>query len=121
MARFKAPQRRQQILDVATKVFAKYGYDGATTALIARAAKVSEPILYRHFKNKQDLFTAITREMSQKTLEHWASATQGLTDPADKIRAIAQAFPDHMMQLANAYRVIHNALTTTRDRKVLAV
>ena len=38
---------------------------GELTAAIAEAAKVTEPILYRHFKSKQELFIAIARAMSQ--------------------------------------------------------
>jgi len=121
MARLKAPQRRQQLLDVATKLFAKYGYDATTTAAIADAAGISEPILYRHFKNKQDLFIAITREMSKKTLEHWQELIAGIDDPAEQLRAVAREFPSHIRQLSDAYRVLHNGLTTSHDRKVLAV
>jgi hypothetical protein len=33
--RLKAPQRRQQLIEVATKLFAEYGYDATTTASIA--------------------------------------------------------------------------------------
>jgi len=39
-------------------VFAGGSYSGATTAEIAREAGVSEPILYRHFASKRDLYLA---------------------------------------------------------------
>ena len=42
-------------MDVATKLFARNGYEATTTAAIAEAAGVTEPILYRHFEGKQDL------------------------------------------------------------------
>ncbi len=121
MPRLKAPQRKEQLVAVATRVFAKYGYDATTTAAIADAAGVTEPILYRHFGSKQELFTAITREVSQRTLRHWHELIADIDDPAQQLRAIANQFTDHLHQLADAYRVLHNALTTSRDRKVLAV
>src|SRR5678816_4577194 len=68
MPRLKAAQRREQLIDVATKLFAKTGYEATTTAAIAEAAGVTEPILYRHFKSKQELFVAIVREMSDQTM-----------------------------------------------------
>ena len=43
-------------IDVATKQFAKHGFDAATTASIAKAAGVTEPILYRHFDSKRALY-----------------------------------------------------------------
>jgi AcrR family transcriptional regulator len=67
MPRLKAPQRREQLIEVATKLFARKGYEATTTAAIAEAAGVTEPILYRHFKSKQELFIAIVREMSDQT------------------------------------------------------
>ena len=121
MRRLKAPERRQQLIDVATKLFADYGYDATTTAAIAQAAGVSEPILYRHFKNKQDLFIAITREVSAKTLGHWQQLIGHIDDPAEQLRTIAREFPSHVRTLSDAYHVLHNGLTTSHDRRVLAV
>src|SRR5687768_7683292 len=53
MPRLKAAQRREQLISVATRLFAERGYEATTTAAIAEAAGVTEPILYRHFHNKQ--------------------------------------------------------------------
>src|SRR6185295_2177520 len=119
--RLKAPQRREQLISVATKLFAERGYEATTTAAIAEAAGVTEPILYRHFQNKQDLFVAIVREMSDLTMRHWRDLTAGIEDPAEAIRRIAHQFPRHVGQLSDAYHVIHGALSTSRDRQVLKV
>ena len=121
MRRLKAPQRREQLIDVATKLFAKWGYDATTTAAIAEAAGVTEPILYRHFDSKQELFVAIVRSVSEQTMNHWKEIIGGVSDPAEQIRRIAEEFPEHIRQLADAYHVIHGALATSRDKKVLAV
>jgi AcrR family transcriptional regulator len=121
MSRLKAPQRRQQLIAVATKQFAKYGYDAATTAAIAKAAHVTEPILYRHFGSKEELFVAIIRDVSTRTLEHWRELIDSTDNPAEQLREIARQFPAHLKELGDAYRVVHNALTTNRDRKVISV
>jgi AcrR family transcriptional regulator len=121
MRRLKAPQRREQLIEVATKLFAKSGYDATTTAAIAEAAGVTEPILYRHFDSKQELFVAIVRNVSELTMAHWREIIGEVTDPAEKIRRIAEEFPEHVRHLADAYHVIHGALATSRDRKVAAV
>ena len=121
MPRLKAPQRREQLIAVATKQFAKYGYDATTTDTIATAAGVTEPILYRHFGSKQELFVAITRSVSEQTIRHWHELIADVDGPAEQLRQIAHQFPAHLKRSADAYRVIHNALTTSRDRRVLAV
>jgi AcrR family transcriptional regulator len=56
--RLPAAERRQAIVDAALRVFVGRSYSGATTAEIAREAGVSEPILYRHFGSKRELYLA---------------------------------------------------------------
>src|SRR5436305_10430528 len=114
MARLKAPQRREQLIEVATKLFAKHGYEATTTAAIAKAAGVTEPILYRHFKSKQDLFIAIVRSVSDSTLAHWHEVTRDVTDPAERIKRVAGGMPEHFKKLEDQYHVLHGALATSR-------
>jgi len=71
VARLPANQRRAQLLDTAAEVFAVRGYSGATTAELAEAAGVSEPIIYRHFKSKKDLFIALVEQTGQETIQAW--------------------------------------------------
>jgi len=56
--RLPAAERRRAIVRAALRVFSSTSYAGATTAEIAREAAVSEPVLYRHFASKRDLWTA---------------------------------------------------------------
>lgn len=56
--RLPAAERRQAIVGAALRVFACGSYSGATTAEIAREAGISEPILYRHFDSKRELYLA---------------------------------------------------------------
>lgn len=52
-------ERRLQILQVAMRLFSERGFSGTTTKEIAAAAGVSEAIIFRHFANKDELYTAI--------------------------------------------------------------
>ncbi|HET6600676.1 MAG TPA: helix-turn-helix domain-containing protein [Gaiella sp.] len=56
--RLPAEARRRAIVQAALRVFASGSYAGSTTAEIAREAGVSEPLLYRHFPSKRDLWAA---------------------------------------------------------------
>jgi AcrR family transcriptional regulator len=57
-----APQRgrpmkaRPKLLEAAIQEFAECGYDGATTAAIARRAKAPQPLVHHHFGSKENLF-----------------------------------------------------------------
>ncbi len=55
--RLTGDERRKGILRAARSEFARVGYYGASTASIARVAGCSEPMLYKHFAGKLDLFT----------------------------------------------------------------
>lgn len=50
--------RHQKILDDSILLFNRKGYKAATTAAIAKKCNISEPTLYKHFKNKKELFLA---------------------------------------------------------------
>lgn len=109
------------MLEVATRIFARKGFSAATTAAIAEAAGVTEPILYRHFHSKQDLFIAIVRRMSEQTIQRWQASIADIDDPVERIRAIGSQFPDEIRHLRNAYQVLHGALVTSSESKVQAV
>ena len=51
--------RRQDILMAAMELFAKKGFRGTTTRDLASEADVNEAIIFRHFNNKEELYTAI--------------------------------------------------------------
>ena len=70
--RLPAAERRRAIVRAALRVFSSTSYAGATTAEIAREAGVSEPVLYRHFASKRDLWIAcldVAWEETRKRLE----------------------------------------------------
>jgi TetR/AcrR family transcriptional regulator len=51
--------RREQILHTAVALFSQKGFKGTTTKEIAKAAGVSEAMVFRHFENKEALYGAI--------------------------------------------------------------
>ncbi|PYS37014.1 MAG: hypothetical protein DMG14_22710 [Acidobacteria bacterium] len=51
--------RRQDILAAAMELFAKKGFRGTTTRDLATQAEVNEAIIFRHFKTKEELYSAI--------------------------------------------------------------
>src|SRR5262245_11731833 len=55
-----APEQdgRQRILAAAIRAFSELGYAGATTAGIARAAGVAQPLVHHHFGSKDGLWRA---------------------------------------------------------------
>lgn len=56
--RFSKQVRREQLLDVAEKLFVEHGYSGVTMEDIRLAAGVSRPVLYDHFPTREVAFIA---------------------------------------------------------------
>jgi AcrR family transcriptional regulator len=56
------PGGRARILAAARSAFAARGYDGASTAAIARDAGVTQPLVHYHFATKEELWRAVVVE-----------------------------------------------------------
>src|ERR1700756_688422 len=91
-ARLRKADRKRQLLAHAKQLFVFLGYQNTTTEKIAKAAGVSEPVLYRHFESKKALFLEVLQEIRQATLERWHAETAHLTDPLAKLHAIADMY-----------------------------
>lgn len=61
--RLSSVGRRASIIAAARAVFARHGLEGARTQQIARAAGVSEALLFRHFPTKTHIYRAVLREV----------------------------------------------------------
>lgn len=75
--RMAAADRRRHLVETAIRVFSEGSYRGTTTAEIARAAGVSEPILYRHFASKRDLYLAALDHVWSEAKTLWEQTLFG--------------------------------------------
>lgn len=64
----KMRDRRDSILGAAREAFARGGFEGTSIADIARAARVSDGLVYRYFQNKRDLLNAVLTEFYERTM-----------------------------------------------------
>jgi len=90
-ARLAATDRRAAIIDAALGVFSERTYGRATTAEIARAAGVTEPVLYRHFKSKRELFLACVDEVWRRLREAVEEEIAAESDPTGWVLAVPRA------------------------------
>jgi AcrR family transcriptional regulator len=81
-----AEERRLQILRVAVSLFSQRGFVGTTTKEIAQAAGVSEAMVFRHFANKQELYSAILdhKACSGDTMNPEAMVAEALQEKDDR-------------------------------------
>jgi len=118
--RLPAAQRREQLLDVAARLFASRGYAGATTAQIASEAGVTEPIIYRHFKSKRDLFVALIERTGKQTLEQWEKDLSTTANPAQRLAMLLSENPMVSGEGREGYRVLLQSIAEIEDEQIHA-
>src|SRR5690606_15735066 len=118
MGRLPAAKRREQLLDCAAGLFASHGYARATTAELARAAGVTEPIIYRHFKSKRDLFIALSERPGRQTIDEWRHDLASAEDPGDRLETRIGDSPMVSERGRDAYGVFLQAITEVDDEEI---
>ena len=95
--RMAAEQRREHLLDAALRVIAEQGYGRVSIEVVARAAGVTRPVIYDHFRDLGDLLRAlIEREerVSLDQLEHVLPEAPDELPPAAVLSGSVRRFLD---------------------------
>lgn len=113
--RFTADERRQQLVQIATRLFAEKGFSGTTTREIAKAAGVTEAIIFRYFPRKDDLYAAILEwKSSQERTIEWCdelSAAAHFRDDRRVIRIVVRRLIEFVQRDPAFLRLmLHSAL-----------
>ena len=87
--------RREEILEVAVRMFAARGYHGVSMDDIGRAVDVTGPALYHHFKGKEAMLVAALRPVSQRLLAGGRTRVEANPDdPRAALRALVEFHVD---------------------------
>jgi AcrR family transcriptional regulator len=104
--RMRAPERREQLLAVARKVFASGGYQTVTMDDVARQAGVTKPILYDHFPSKRDLYRGLLEHDLAALYEKIRTALGAPKGNRERIRASFQAYFDFVDEEGAGFRLL---------------
>jgi AcrR family transcriptional regulator len=104
--RMRAPERREQLLQVARKVFAKGGYQTVTMDEVARQAGVTKPILYDHFPSKRDLYQGLLEADLAALEERIETAIETSSGNRERIRGSFQAYFDFVDDEGAGFRLL---------------
>ena len=108
--RLPASDRRHQLLETALDFFSRKGFEGATTKEIAAAAGVTEAIIFRHFPNKQALYTAVLDYKHESAeMQEWLAKSKECMDRNDDVglfRAIVSIIIESYRRDARCQRVL---------------
>jgi AcrR family transcriptional regulator len=100
--RLPVDERRRQLLELSTSLFARHSFAELSMADIARAAGISKALLYHYFPSKQELFVATLQEAAEEV----RSRTEPDPDlpPAQALAGSLAAFLVWVEQNDVAYR-----------------
>jgi TetR/AcrR family transcriptional regulator len=90
--RLPAEERRAALLETACRLFSEGSYRGTTTADIAREAGVTEPVLYRHFDSKRELFLSCLQETWAGVRVMWEETVAAEQDPGLWVASMGRSF-----------------------------
>jgi AcrR family transcriptional regulator len=96
-----ASRKRQAILEAARTVFLRNGYVGTSMDEIAALATVSKQTVYKHFANKERLFTELVTATVRETSDQLHDEVLDLEDSAnleDSLRSFARRTLAKVMQ-----------------------
>ena len=60
---------KQRIMEIALALFARDGYEAVSTSQIAGELGITKGALYKHYKNKRDIFDSIVMQMQKQDSE----------------------------------------------------
>jgi AcrR family transcriptional regulator len=113
--RLPRDQRRIQLLDAASDVFASKGYHAAAMDDIADAAGVSKPVLYQHFPSKLDLYLALLDQSCDRLVEVVEEGLASTGDNSDRVIATVAAFYEFVSSEGSDFRLIFESDLTGDD------
>jgi AcrR family transcriptional regulator len=89
--RAKSQQRIQSLLLAARQVFSEHGYQGATTALIAQVAGVSEATVFTYFAGKRELCIQVITDWYDEISSALERDVPALPDLHAQVRHVVHA------------------------------
>jgi len=85
-------RRREEILDVAAKIFGERGYPNADVQIVADQLGVGKGTVYRYFPTKRELFLAAVDRGMQRLSGQVQAATDGIQDALERIAQAVHAY-----------------------------
>ena len=86
------PERREQILGAAVRLFADQGFDATSLDQIGAAVGMSGPGVYRHYASKQEILDEAMRWSAREVFTNFGRALAEAEGPQEAIEALVERF-----------------------------
>ncbi|CUS97702.1 transcriptional regulator, TetR family [Candidatus Kryptobacter tengchongensis] len=97
---------KDEIVEIARDIFARFGFRKTTMEEIAKAVKKAKSSLYYYFQSKEEVFQAVIEQEAKVLREKIKKAMDQEETPQGKLRAYIIARMKALKQLANFYSAL---------------
>lgn len=109
--------RREQILDVATKLFAERGYADTDTQLLADELGIGKGTLYRYFPSKRELFLAAADRGMRELCASIDASIEHIEDPPARIAQVVRSYLTFFAEHPELCELFVHERALFKDRK----
>ena len=105
------PERRAQLLEVASAIVREEGTDALTLSSLAERAGVSKPIAYSHFETRSGLMIALSKVAMDRQVAALAAALENAPQEPERIaRILSSAYLECALTIGPEWHAIDAAL-----------
>lgn len=108
---------KERIERVATRQFARYGFDGTSIRQIVAEARVTKPVLYYYFKDKRGLYLSLLEGAVAPLCDEVERIADGEGPSRGQLEKVIFAFMRFFRERPNEFQLLHQAVER-RDREV---
>jgi len=114
-ARKPSSDRRNQIVKSALNLAYEHGPENVSTGMIATMIGISQPAIYKHFRNKEDIWTAVGHVLAAKISRNIDTAKRAGLAPVPGVQSLVLSHID-LLRKNPAMPELMTRRTTTNSR-----
>jgi AcrR family transcriptional regulator len=102
----KKDEIKSKIINVASKIFTRYGFKKTTMDEIAIATRKGKSSIYYYFSSKEDIFRAVVEKEAEELKMDLRKEISQIDDPVDQLKAYILFRMHKMKTLTNFYAAL---------------
>jgi AcrR family transcriptional regulator len=102
-SRLSSDDRRHAIIEAVKDVFAKKGFERTTSRDLAKAANVSEALLYKYFPTKQSLYRAMLRACAETPIWSKSDCIEGVKPSTETLIGMVDSLISQVVEGRSVY------------------
>lgn len=113
----RCAERREEILDAATKLFAEHGFADTDTQQLADKLGVGKGTLYRYFPSKRELFLAAADRGMRRLCQYIDDSIAPIQDPPERIAQVVRSYLTFFANHPELCELLIHERALFKDRK----